>query len=224
MLLQIENLSKNYQSGSRQVNALSAVDFSMEKGDFISLIGRSGSGKSTFANIIAGLLSADGGKLMFDGVDILQKDDDYLAEMRNDKLGYIPQQSALIASLTVLENVCLPFFLYPRSGDSFGRGMILLEKLGIKHLAKSYPRELSGGERKRVLIARAMINSPLLLIADEGTADLDLENTKEVMQILTDLNAEGTSILVITHELDTLDYAKQVYTMSEGQLTIGKNL
>ncbi len=224
MLLELQKLKKVYTRGSREFSAVNEIDFRLEKGDFVSIIGRSGSGKSTMVNMIAGLVTPTSGKIILEGDDIFSHDDDYISKLRNTTIGFIPQQSALIASFTVIENVCLPFFLYPREGDAFGRAMILLEQLGIDKLAKSYPKELSGGERKRVLIARAMMNEPKLLIADEPTADLDIESTRDVMNIFTDLNAKGMSIMLVTHELDTTDFAAKVYTMASGELSLGKHL
>ncbi len=224
MLLELKNLTKDYTRGSRSFSAVAGVDFNLKQGDFVSIIGRSGSGKSTMVNMIAGLTVPTSGQILLEGDDIYSHDDDYISKLRNTTIGFIPQQSALIASFSIIENVCLPFYLYEREGDPYGRAMILLEQLGIEHLAKSYPKELSGGERKRVLIARAMMNEPKLLIADEPTADLDVESTRAVMEIFKDLNQKGVSMLIVTHELDTTEYAENIYTMASGELTKGKHL
>ncbi len=224
MLLKLEALSKTYQRAGRDFNAVENVDFALNEGDFISIIGRSGSGKTTLLNMISGLVKPSAGKVMLLGEDLYSKTDDAISKIRNTTIGFIPQQIALLGNLNVIENVCLPYFLYPREGDPLGKAHIILEQLGIAHLAKSYPKELSGGERKRVLIARAMLNEPKLIIADEPTSDLDVESTKEVMQIFQKLNRDGTSLILVTHELDTVDYTKKLYTMSEGSLIEGKVL
>ncbi len=224
MLLKLETLSKTYQRAGRDFNAVHAVDFTLKEGEFISIIGRSGSGKTTLLNMITGLVKPTSGKVLLLGEDLYAKTDDQISKIRNTTIGYIPQQIALLGNLNVTENICLPYFLYPREGDPLGRAHIILEQLGIAHLAKSYPKELSGGERKRVLIARAMLNEPKLIIADEPTSDLDIESTKEVMQIFETLNDAGTTLILVTHELDTVDYTKKLYTMSEGSLVEGKIL
>ncbi len=224
MLLKLESLTKNYTRADRQFAAVSNVNFTIEEGDFIGVIGRSGSGKTTLLNMISGLVKPTSGKVMLLGEDLYAKKDDEISKLRNTTIGYIPQQSALLGNLPVIENVCLPYFLYPREGDPFGKAHIYLEQLGIAHLAKSYPKELSGGERKRVLIARAMLNEPKLIIADEPTSDLDIESTTEVMQIFQKLNENGTTLMLVTHELDTIDYTKKLYTMREGELLEGKVL
>ncbi len=224
MLLKLESLTKNYKRAERSFAAVDDVNFTINQGDFVGIIGRSGSGKTTLLNMISGLVKPTAGKVMLLGEDLYSKSDDEISKIRNTTIGYIPQQSALLGNLQVIENVCLPYFLYPREGDPFGKAHIFLEQLGIAHLAKSYPKELSGGERKRVLIARAMLNEPKIIIADEPTSDLDIESTKEVMRIFQKLNENGTTLMLVTHELDTIDYTKALYTMREGKLIAGKAL
>ncbi len=224
MLLKLQSLTKRFTRADRQFAAVSEVNFTLEQGDFVGIIGRSGSGKTTLLNMISGLVKPTSGNVMLLGEDLYSKTDDEISKIRNTTIGYIPQQSALLGNLQVIENVCLPYFLYPREGDPFGKAHLILEQLGIAQLAKSYPKELSGGERKRVLIARAMLNEPKIIIADEPTSDLDIESTKEVMQIFQKLNENGTTIMLVTHELDTIDYTKKLYTMREGQLLDGKVL
>ncbi len=224
MLLKLQSLTKSFTRADRQFTAVSDVNLTLEQGDFVGIIGRSGSGKTTLLNMISGLIKPTSGNVMLLGEDLYSKSDDDISKIRNTTIGYIPQQSALLGNLQVIENVCLPYFLYPREGDPFGKAHLFLEQLGIAHLAKSYPKELSGGERKRVLIARAMLNEPKIIIADEPTSDLDIESTKEVMQIFQKLNQNGTTLMLVTHELDTIDYTKKLYTMREGQLLEGKAL
>lgn len=218
-LLQLTGLTKEYRRGGRAFNAVNGVNLSVEAGDFISIIGRSGSGKSTLLNMSAGLLNPTAGTALFDGRDIHRLSDRELSFLRNDKIGFVPQGQSLLSNFTVFDNVCIPWYLFRREGDVEGRAFILLEKVGIGHLAASYPRELSGGEMRRVSIARALVNEPALLIADEPTSDLDTGTTAEIMALFSRIAEEGTAVLIVTHELDTLSYGKRVYTMDAGNLT-----
>ena len=223
-MLEIKNISKSYSRQGKDFFAVKDVNLNISDGDFIHIIGRSGSGKSTFLNIVAGLLSADKGSLSLDGTNYMELPDKEKSEFRNKNIGFIPQSPALLSYLNVLENIRLPYDMYEKEGDSEGKARYFLNELGLEHLAKSYPKELSGGELRRIIIARALMTEPKILIADEPTSDLDIEATKEVMELLKKINEKGTTVLVVTHELDTLKYGKKVYTMSEGILEDGKKL
>ncbi|ATV59170.1 ABC transporter ATP-binding protein [Fusobacterium pseudoperiodonticum] len=223
-MLEIKNISKSYSRQGKDFFAVKDVNLNISDGDFIHIIGRSGSGKSTFLNIVAGLLSADKGSLSLDGTNYMELSDEEKSEFRNKNIGFIPQSPALLSYLNVLENIRLPYDMYEKEGDSEGKARYFLNELGLEHLAKSYPKELSGGELRRIIIARALMTEPKILIADEPTSDLDIEATKEVMDLLKKINEKGTTVLVVTHELDTLKYGKKVYTMSEGILEDGKKL
>ena len=223
-MLEIKNISKSYNRQGKDFFAVKDVNLNISDGDFIHIIGRSGSGKSTFLNIVAGLLSADKGSLSLDGTNYMELSDEEKSEFRNKNIGFIPQSPALLSYLNVLENIRLPYDMYEKEGDSEGKARYFLNELGLEHLAKSYPKELSGGEIRRIIIARALMTEPKILIADEPTSDLDIEATKEVMDLLKKINEKGTTVLVVTHELDTLKYGKKVYTMSEGILEDGKKL
>jgi putative ABC transport system ATP-binding protein len=218
-LLELNQLTKEYKRGGRSFNAVNGVSLSVERGDFISIIGRSGSGKSTLLNMSAGLVKPSQGTVLFDGTDICRLNDREISLFRNEKIGYVPQGQSLLSNVTVLENVCIPWFLFKREGEPEERALALLEKTGIVHLAASYPKELSGGEMRRVAIARGIINKPALLIADEPTSDLDAETTVEIMRLLSDITQEGTAVLIVTHELDTLSYGNRTYSMNAGSLT-----
>jgi putative ABC transport system ATP-binding protein len=231
IVLEIQELTKEYSRSGRAFNAVDNVNLTITAGDFISIIGRSGSGKSTLLNMTAGLLKPTKGNILFDGKNITGFNDEEISLLRNEKIGYVPQGQNLLSNFTVLENVCIPWYLFKREGGSSSasqplsasqpeqRALALLEKTGISHLASSYPRELSGGEMRRVAIARALINSPALLIADEPTSDLDVETTAEIMKLFSTVANEGTSVLIVTHELDTLNYGNKTYSMSAGLLT-----
>ena len=223
-MLEIKNISKSYNRQGKDFFAVKDVNLNISDGDFIHIIGRSGSGKSTFLNIVAGLLSADKGSLSLDGTNYMELPDEEKSEFRNKNIGFIPQSPALLSYLNVLENIRLSYDMYEKDGDSEGKARYFLNELGLEHLAKSYPKELSGGELRRIIIARALMTEPKILIADEPTSDLDIEATKEVMDLLKKINEKGTTVLVVTHELDTLKYGKKVYTMSEGILEDGKKL
>ena len=223
-MLEIKNISKSYNRQGKDFFAVKDVNLNISDGDFIHIIGRSGSGKSTFLNIVAGLLSADKGSLSLDGTNYMELPDEEKSKFRNKNIGFIPQSPALLGYLNILENIRLPYDMYEKEGDSEGKARYFLNELGLEHLAKSYPKELSGGELRRIIIARALMTEPKILIADEPTSDLDIEATKEVMDLLKKINEKGTTVLVVTHELDTLKYGKKVYTMSEGILEDGKKL
>ena len=223
-MLEIKNISKAYNRQGKNFFAVKDINLNILDADFVHIIGRSGSGKSTLLNIVAGLLSADKGTLSLDGTNYLELNDEEKSKFRNKNIGFIPQSPALLGYLNILENIRLPYDMYEKDGDSEGKARYFLNELGLEHLAKSYPKELSGGELRRIIIARALMTEPRILIADEPTSDLDIEATKEVMDLLKKINEKGTSILIVTHELETLKYGKKVYTMSEGVLTEGRNL
>ena len=197
-MLKIEQLFKTYVR-AKEFNAVDNVNLEVEDGEFIAIIGKSGSGKSTLLNIISGILSPTSGKIFLDNEEISALSDDEKSFIRNDSMGFIPQSTVVLSTLNVLDNVCLPFFLSKREGDAVGRGKYLLKELGIEHLESSYPRELSGGELRRVTIARALMNYPKIILADEPTSDLDVENTKEVLEILKEINKKNnTTIILVT--------------------------
>ena len=223
-ILKLNDVRKEYKRGNVPFFAVDQVNLTIEAGDFVHIIGRSGSGKSTLLNIAAGMLTPTSGTVELDGESLSGKDDAALSRLRNEKIGFVPQGASALPTLSALENVVLPFCLWPHEGDGEKAGRLLLERFGIACLADSYPKELSGGELRRVLIARALINRPKILIADEPTSDLDVESAAGLMEIFAKLNDEGVTLLLVSHDLDTLRYGKRVFTMSEGKLTEGKHL
>lgn len=228
MILEVNDLTKVFQSGRRAVRAVDGVDLTVDAGDFVHLIGRSGGGKTTLLNLIAGLLEPTAGRITLCGTPYAGLTADQMAGLRNRQIGLVPQHAAMLRNLTALENVVLPWYLSDREtesgADPYGRGRYLLEQLGIRELENAYPRELSGGELRRVSIARALMNEPALLIADEPTADLDADSTAAVMRLLRRINDQGVTLLVVTHELETLSYGKRIYTMAAGRLKPGRSL
>lgn len=218
MELVISNLEKKFILGDRTVTAVNNVNLNVSDGDFISIIGRSGSGKSTLLNMISGLLLPTKGKIILDGKDIAHVSDNELSHIRNSEIGYIMQGKSLLQQFTVIENVLLPFYLFKREGDAVKRARDLLEQMEILHLENTFPSKLSGGELRRVAIARALINNPKILLADEPTSDLDRKNTFEIMKLFQKISDEGTAIIMVTHELDTIEFGDKVFQMDEGTL------
>jgi putative ABC transport system ATP-binding protein len=200
MLLEISGLKKEYERGGRRFAAVDNVSLTLARGEFVCLFGRSGSGKTTLLNMIAGLLTPDAGEVRFDGVGLYSLDDPARTAWRNEKLGYMPQGASLLPNLSALDNIRLPFHLQPRSGGSREKARELMRELGISGLEKSYPSALSGGETRRVALARALMNSPELVIADEPTNDLDAETAREMASLLSALNGRGCAFLVATHD------------------------
>jgi len=223
MLLQVNSLNKIYERGQETFYAVKDVDLAVKKGDFISITGRSGSGKSTFLNMLTGFLLPSSGSIQFDNLDIFSLDDERISTLRNSRFGYIPQGSGLLGNLTVFDNIRLPFYLDSHEGDISDRAAFLLEEIKLAHLANMYPANLSGGELRRIMIARALINSPDILIADEPTSDLDVETTKVIMDLFMRINKKGTTIIIVTHEHSTLVCGNRVLVMKEGRLLENSN-
>lgn len=218
MTLVIKELRKEYQRGGVFFDAVKDVYLSVKPGEFINIIGRSGSGKSTLLNLIAGLLRPTEGEIILEGRSIIGLSDREASYLRNSSVGYIAQGHSILPNLTVLDNVKLPFYLFSRKGDITKRAKELLSQMGIEHLSDNYPSKLSGGELRRVVIARALINKPTILLADEPTRDLDRENTKGVISIFRKIAEQGTAILLVTHDLDTIKDQDSIYRMEDGHL------
>ena len=223
-ILKLNDVSKKYFRGSVPFLAVDRVNLTIESGDFVNIIGRSGSGKSTLINIAAGMLTPTSGSVELFGESLAGRDDTYLSRLRNNRIGFIPQGMSLLQNLTVLENVVLPFFMYPHGGDGEGYGRIMLDKMEILHLSDSYTAELSGGEMRRAVIARALVNRPEIVIADEPTSDLDIISAQNIMNIFAGLNSEGLALLVVSHDLEAVKYGKRVFTMNSGTLTEGQHI
>ncbi|MGP1368127.1 MAG: ABC transporter ATP-binding protein [Treponema sp.] len=218
MLLEASNISKTFKRREEDFYAVKNVDFSLSKGEFVFICGRSGSGKTTLLNLLAGLLNADSGTVLYNDKNIFEFSDNEKSFYRNEYIGFVPQTIGSLPNLSVLDNVRLPHFLFKRDGDGKDRALFLLEMMGIAGLKDELPKNLSGGETKRMLIARALMNSPAVLIADEPTSDLDASTTKDVMSALKSINAEGTAVIIVTHDNDILSSDIKTYTMSDGCL------
>ncbi len=222
MKLKAEKICKKFNrktSGASYFYAVNETDFELAESSLTAVYGRSGGGKTTFLNMLGGLLEPSGGRVLIDGTDIYSMPDRELSEFRNKNIGIIPQGSTALPTLTVLENVLLPRLMYGKSDDSARKyAMELLEKVGIAELSQAMPNELSGGELRRMAIARALMNKPSVLLADEPTGDLDDENTALVLSLLRDTAKEGTSVLIVTHEGEAVSYADIVLKMDSGIL------
>ena len=223
-ILRLHDVSREYVRGGVAFFAVKGVNLTVEAGDFVNIIGRSGSGKSTLINMAAGMLTPTSGRVELFGERLAGKNDVYLSRLRNDKIGFIPQGMSLLPNLTVLENVVLPFFMYPHEGDGEGYGRIMLDRMEILHLADSYPDELSGGEMRRAVIARAMVNRPEIVIADEPTSDLDVISAQNIMNIFAELSSDGLALLVVSHDLEAVKYGRRVFTMESGTLKEGRHI
>lgn len=219
MLLQAKNVSRSFKRGDSTFFAVKDADFYIEDSDCVFIVGRSGSGKTTFLNLISGLLEPTSGTVLFQDRDITAMNDTEKSFYRNESIGFVPQSLGALPNLSVLDNVRVPFFLFDRDGDTEGRALSLLEMMGIAHLKDELPSNLSGGEAKRMLIARALMNAPKLLIADEPTANLDAETATEVMKVIQDINRLGTAVLIVTHDTNILDSGRTTYRMDSGTLT-----
>ncbi|EMB39389.1 ABC transporter ATP-binding protein [Treponema denticola] len=219
MLLKTKSLSKSFTRGRNSFFAVKDVDFSISASDFVFIIGRSGSGKTTFLNLISGILDPTQGQVFFEDQDISSMNDTDKSFYRNESIGFVPQSLAYLPNLSVFDNVRVPFFLFNRDGDSEGRALSLLDLMDIAHLKNEMPQNLSGGELKRMLIARALMNSPKLLIADEPTANLDKETSETVMNLIKSVNKLGTAVLIVTHDSEILNENSTIYRMNDGELT-----
>lgn len=217
-ILKVENLTKTYGSGENLVNAVDDVSFSVEKGEFVAIVGASGSGKSTLLHLIGGVDRPTSGKIFVDGNDISKMNDDKLAVFRRRQVGIVYQFYNLIPILTVEENITLPCDLDGRGVDRERLEMIL-DSFGLRARRKHLPNQLSGGQQQRTSIARALINNPSLVLANEPTGNLDSKSSEEVMSMLKMCNQSyGQTVIMITHNLDIAKQADRIITISDGKI------
>ena len=218
-LIEFQSVYKIYQMGDAQVHALDGVSFSIDKGEFVAIVGQSGSGKSTAMNIIGCLDVPTSGRYFLGGVDVSTMDDDQQAEIRNKMLGFIFQQYNLIPKLNVLENVELPL-LYAGVPERERRNRALqaLERVGLAGKYKNRPNQLSGGQQQRVSIARALAGQPSVILADEPTGALDSRTSREVLNFLRQLNREGDTVVLITHDNSIAVRARRIIRLQDGKI------
>jgi len=216
-MIELENITKVYRIGKIEVPALKGITLSIKQGEMISIVGASGSGKSTLLNIIGCLDRPTSGKYFFKGTDVGRFNDNKLAEMRNREFGFVFQEYNLLSRASALSNVELPL-IYAGSRNKHQRAMEALERVGLEARAKHKPTELSGGEQQRVAIARALVNNPTLILADEPTGNLDSASTTEIVSIFHQLNQEGITVIIITHEADIATQTQRVIHILDGRI------
>lgn len=218
-VLKLEHIKKCYNQNELSVTALKDINLTVNKGEFLSIMGASGSGKSTMLNILGCLDRPTEGSYYLDGQDVARLQDEQLADIRNQKIGFVFQSFNLLPKLTAQENVELPM-VYAGAGrkERQEKAIAALEKVGLAGRVRHKPNELSGGQRQRVAIARALVNAPSILMADEPTGNLDSRSTVEIMEIFQGLNDDGTTIVMVTHEPEVAQFTKRIALFRDGQI------
>jgi putative ABC transport system ATP-binding protein len=218
-VIQVEDVHKYYDLGETKVHALRGVNLTIEPGEFVAIMGSSGSGKSTFMNIVGCLDKPSSGRYLLEGTDVSQLDKKHLAAVRNGKLGFVFQGFNLLSRTTALENVELPtLYAHMEKNKRLERAKEVLELVGLGERLGHFPSQLSGGQQQRVAIARALVNRPAILLADEPTGNLDSHTSVEIMQIFQELNDRGLTIVLVTHEPDVAQFAKRIVVFRDGKI------
>ena len=219
MIITVDNINKTYKNGSLELQVLKNISFKVDKGEFLAIMGSSGSGKSTMMNILGCLDNQYEGRYILDGIDISKSSENELSEIRNKKIGFIFQSFNLLPRLTALENVELPLIYssVPKE-ERHKRANELLEMVGLKERTHHRPNELSGGQRQRVAIARALVNNPSIILADEPTGNLDSKSEAEIIEILQKLNKMGKTIVIVTHEPNIGEIAQRKIVFKDGEI------
>ena len=219
-MLKIENVSKSYQQGDTVIPVITNVYLDLHQGDIIAIMGKSGSGKSTLLSLLSGILKSSTGDIHFDGLNYNQLDENKLSEVRAKKIGFIFQNFHLVSYLNALENIMLPAQVC-QIENAREKAMKLLEQVGLKHRADHLPSELSGGEKQRIAIARALIHQPKLILADEPSGSLDEQTGEEIMDLLFNLVKENkTSLILVTHAPNVAKRCQKTYQLFEGKLNL----
>lgn len=218
-MIRVDHLNKYYINGEMKLHALKDLSFHIEEGEFVAIMGSSGSGKSTMMNILGCLDKNSEGTYILDGIDVSKIKDEELCKIRNVKIGFVFQSFNLLSKLTALENVELPL-IYAGIGkkEREEKAKKVLKKVGLEDRMHHKPNELSGGQKQRVAIARALVNDPAIILADEPTGNLDSVSEREIMEIFTDFNKQGKTIIVVTHEPEVAKYMKRVLLFKDGRI------
>lgn len=221
MLISCTNLLKTYSSEGQRLRAVDKANLEVEKGDFVTILGHSGSGKTTLLSLIGGLTRPDSGTVHIDDIENWQQSDPDLADLRNRKIGFIFQFASLIPTLTVVENVLLPLSFSKSPEGDRDYAMDLLQRVGLADRASNLPGQLSGGQQRRVAIARSFINRPEIILADEPTGDLDEVTENDILALFKEFNQNGVTFIVVTHNRDLADtqHAPRVFNMVQGVLS-----
>lgn len=223
-MIKIKDLEKIYRTEEVETIALNKLSMEVKEGEFVAVMGPSGCGKSTLLNILGLLDDADNGSFVFNGVEVAGFNERKRAEMRKHNIGFVFQSFNLIDELTVYENVELPLiYTGVKASDRKSKVEAVLDKMKIMHRRNHYPQQLSGGQQQRVAVARAVVNNPKLILADEPTGNLDSANGNEVMELLTDLNEQGTTIIMVTHSEHDARFSHRIIRMLDGQ-TVTENI
>ncbi|HEM2743577.1 ABC transporter ATP-binding protein [Streptococcus suis] len=219
-LIRLTNINKSYKNGDQELRVLKDIDLEVEEGEFLAIMGPSGSGKSTLMNIIGLLDRSSSGNYWLEGKEVSQLSEKKLAQVRNDQIGFVFQQFFLLSKLNALQNVELPL-IYAGVPSSKRKKLAqqYLEKVELAERMTHLPSELSGGQKQRVAIARALVNTPAIILADEPTGALDTKTGEQIMQLLTELNNEGKTIIMVTHEPEIAAYAKRKIVLRDGVIT-----
>ncbi len=221
-IIRLENVKKIYGIGDLTVNALNGVNLKVDAGEYCAIMGASGSGKSTMMNIIGCLDRPTSGEYYLDGLAVATMEDDKLAGIRNQKLGFVFQQFHLLAQLTALENVMLPMvYAGVKAQERRDRAVEALTKVGLAQRLNNRPNQLSGGQQQRVAIARAIVNRPVMLLADEPTGALDSKTTHEILELFTELNQGGITVVMVTHEPEVARITRRIIWFKDGEVMDG---
>jgi putative ABC transport system ATP-binding protein len=218
-MINIRNIEKTYTKGSLSTHVLRGIDLAIDRGEYVAIMGTSGTGKSTLMNILGCLDKPTSGQVELDSVDVSKLDDDTLSALRNKKLGFVFQQFFLLERTTALDNVLLPLIYadkYPT--DAVERAKGALSRVGLEDRTEYLANELSGGQQQRVAIARALINNPDVILADEPTGNLDSDSTHEVLEIFSRLHKEGRTIVIVTHDREVAVHAQRILELKDGKL------
>lgn len=222
-VIDARGLSKIYRRGSEKIYALKDVDFSVNQGDFVSIIGPSGSGKTALLNVLGCLDTPTSGSLKLNGTEISGLKESDLSKLRRNNIGFVFQQFYLMPTLTARENIELPL-LFSRKNSSNNRVDEILEMVGLKDRGNHLPGQLSGGEMQRVAIGRALINDPKIILADEPTGNLDSATSQMIFELFSELNRQGLTMVIVTHNLDLAKKAQKMYTLRDGEIVGCENL